>query len=195
MKITTQFDYAVVDGAMGKMLRFFVLTEKNMITAALAFENFFSRVFFSLCALFSPHTAATTFPCSHLLVLYIYCVFLFFFILSTSSSSSSVSSNYVFVCWRKYWDRYKERERERKEERKEHTTMKSVWGKMYFKRCAFSEMKRCCQKIHGTEYISIGILVVFLLFFFSSFFFSFSFHSPIMIMPLLCWLTELKLMF
>lgn len=41
MKITSQFDYAVVDGAMGKMLRFLCSHEKNMIAPALAFKQIF----------------------------------------------------------------------------------------------------------------------------------------------------------
>lgn len=64
MKITTQFDYAVDDGAMGKMLRFFVLTEKNMIAPALAFKDF--------SHIFHPHTAATKLLCSHLVMCLIF---------------------------------------------------------------------------------------------------------------------------
>lgn len=59
MKITTQFDYAVVDGAMGKMLRFFCAHREEHDRSRACVQAFFSYFFL-------PHTAATKFLCSHL---------------------------------------------------------------------------------------------------------------------------------
>ena len=45
MKITTQFDYAVVDGAMGKMLRFFCAHREEHDRSRACVQAFFSYFF------------------------------------------------------------------------------------------------------------------------------------------------------
>lgn len=65
MKITTQFDYAVVDGAMGKMLRFFCAHREEHDRSRACVQAFFSYFFL-------PNTAATKFLCSHLVLCLIF---------------------------------------------------------------------------------------------------------------------------
>lgn len=65
MKITTQFDYAVVEGAMGKMLRFFCAHREEHDRSRACVQAFFSYFFL-------PNTAATKFLCSHLVLCLIF---------------------------------------------------------------------------------------------------------------------------